>query len=95
MSSQSPLGGRQRGVQPTVPRGEVVATFEGREFSAFKKELTDLAVAVLGPIGGEMKRLLANPAEIDAVLADGAARARAIADPILRQAEDIVGFLHV
>ena len=74
---------------------EVVATFEGREFSAFKKELTDLAVAVLGPIGGEMKRLLANPAEIDAVLADGAARARAIADPILRQAEDIVGFLHV
>jgi tryptophanyl-tRNA synthetase len=42
-----------------------------------------------------MKRLLANPAEIDAVLADGAARARAIAEPILRQAEDIVGFLHV
>jgi tryptophanyl-tRNA synthetase len=74
---------------------EVVGAFEGREFSAFKKELTDLAVAVLGPIGTEMKRLLANPAEIDAVLADGASRARAIADPILRQAEDIVGFLHV
>jgi tryptophanyl-tRNA synthetase len=74
---------------------DVVGNFEGREFSAFKKELTDLAVGVLGPIGTEMKRLLANPAEIDAVLADGAARARAIAEPILRQAEDIVGFLHV
>jgi tryptophanyl-tRNA synthetase len=73
----------------------VVGQFEGREFSAFKKELTDLAVSVLGPIGAEMKRLLANPAEIDAVLADGAARARVIAEPILRQAEDIVGFLHV
>jgi tryptophanyl-tRNA synthetase len=42
-----------------------------------------------------MKRLLANPGEIDAVLADGAARARVIAEPILRQAEDIVGFIHV
>jgi tryptophanyl-tRNA synthetase len=74
---------------------EVVGTFEGKEFSAFKKELTDLAVAVLGPIGGEMKRLLAHPDEIDAVLADGAGRARAIAAPILKEAEKIVGFLHV
>ncbi|HVJ41724.1 MAG TPA: tryptophan--tRNA ligase, partial [Dongiaceae bacterium] len=74
---------------------DVVGSFEGREFSAFKKELTDLAVAVLGPIGAEMKRLLDHPAEIDAVLADGAARANAIAEPILRQAEEIVGFLHV
>ncbi|HEX9449479.1 MAG TPA: tryptophan--tRNA ligase, partial [Dongiaceae bacterium] len=73
---------------------EVVGSFEGREFSAFKKELTDLAVAVLGPIGAEMKHLLAHPDEIDAVLSDGAGRARAIATPILREAEKIVGFLH-
>lgn len=72
---------------------EVVALFEGREFSAFKKELTDLAVAVLGPIGAEMKRLLTHPAEIDAVLTDGAIRARAINEPILQQVEEIVGFL--
>ncbi|HVI87047.1 MAG TPA: tryptophan--tRNA ligase, partial [Dongiaceae bacterium] len=73
---------------------DVVGSFEGKEFSAFKKELTDLAVAVLGPIGSEMKRLLAHPGEIDAVLSDGTARANAIAEPILRQAEEIVGFLH-
>jgi tryptophanyl-tRNA synthetase len=75
------------------PLAEVLAEFEGKEFSFFKQVLTDLAVATLGQIGHEMKRLMADPAEIDAVLRDGAARARALADPILREVEDIVGFL--
>jgi tryptophanyl-tRNA synthetase len=55
--------------------------------------LTDLAVATLGKIGSEMKRLLAEPAEIDGVLADGARRARIITQPIMAEVEDIVGFL--
>ena len=72
---------------------EVVEEFAGREFSFFKQILTDLAVATVGRMGGEMKRLLADPGQIDAVLRDGAARARALAEPVLREAEDIVGFL--
>jgi tryptophanyl-tRNA synthetase len=40
-----------------------------------------------------MKRLLADPGEIDRILADGAERARAIAAPIMNQVKDIVGFL--
>jgi tryptophanyl-tRNA synthetase len=72
---------------------DVVTEFEGKEFSFFKQILTDLAVATIGQMGNEMKRLLADPAEINAVLHDGAERARAIAAPILREAEDIVGFL--
>jgi tryptophanyl-tRNA synthetase len=72
---------------------DVVTEFEGREFSFFKQVLTDLAVATVGKIGSEMKRLMNDPAEIDGVLRDGAQRARAIAEPILREAEDIVGFL--
>jgi len=71
----------------------VLAEFEGREFSFFKQVLTDLAVATLGRIGGEMKRLLAEPGEIDGVLRDGAERARAMSGPILAEIEDIVGFL--
>jgi tryptophanyl-tRNA synthetase len=55
--------------------------------------LTDLAVATLGRIGSEMKRLLAEPGEIDAVLRDGAERARRMSAPILAEIEDIVGFL--
>jgi tryptophanyl-tRNA synthetase len=74
-------------------RADILAEFAGKEFSAFKKALTDLAVEKLGPINAEMKRLLADPAYVDSVLKDGATRARAIAGPILREVYDIVGFL--
>ncbi|WP_374379990.1 tryptophan--tRNA ligase [Dongia sp.] len=73
--------------------GAVIAANAGKEFSAFKRDLTDLAVSVLGPIGSEMKRLLAHPDEVDAVLAKGAAKARAISEPILKEIEHAVGFL--
>ena len=68
--------------------------FAGTQFSHFKAALTDLAVATLGPMGHEMKRLTADPTSVDAVLRDGAGRARAIAEPILREVYDRVGFLH-
>jgi tryptophanyl-tRNA synthetase len=72
---------------------EVCARFGGSPFSAFKQELADLAASVLTPIQDEMRRLLADPAAIDAVLRDGAERARAQAAPILREVFDIVGFV--
>jgi tryptophanyl-tRNA synthetase len=71
----------------------VLGEFEGREFSFFKQVLTDLAVATLGQIGAEMKRLLADPAEIDQVLRDGGTRARALSAPVMAEVKDIVGFL--
>jgi tryptophanyl-tRNA synthetase len=74
-------------------KSKVLGEFGGGQFSAFKKALADLAVAKLAPITGEMRRLTDDPAEIDRVLADGARRARAIADPIMRQVRDIVGFI--
>ena len=77
-----------------VTLAEAVNQFAGREFSKFKGELTDLAVAKLGPIGAEMKRLLGHQDELDALLRKGAERAQAIAMPILREVEEIVGFLH-
>jgi tryptophanyl-tRNA synthetase len=40
-----------------------------------------------------MRRLLADPGEIDRVLGEGARRARAIAAPIMSDVKDIVGFL--
>jgi tryptophanyl-tRNA synthetase len=47
----------------------------------------------MAPIGSEMQRLMNDPAHIDAVLKDGAERARAIADPVIDQVYDIVGLL--
>jgi len=74
-------------------KAQVVSQFEGKQFSEFKKELVDLAVAVLGPINTEMKRLMTDPAHIDAILRSGAERADAIAAPIIKDVYDIVGFL--
>ena len=73
-------------------KADVLAEFAGQGFGAFKPALADLAVAVIGPIGARMRRLLADPAEIDRVLKDGAERARAIADPVVEDVQRIVGF---
>src|SRR5690349_17084021 len=72
---------------------EVLKDHGGSQFSAFKPALIDLAVAKLSPIAAEKRRLEEDPTYIDGVLADGAARARAIAAPIHRQVKEIVGFV--
>ena len=74
-------------------RAEVLAEYGGGSFSVFKIALRDLCVAKLGPIGGEMRRLVSDPAEMDRILSDGADRARAIAQPIYRQTRNLVGFI--
>jgi len=71
----------------------VIARFAGQQFSSFKNELADLAVAKLTPVAAEMRRLLADPAEIDRVLKDGSAKARALAQPIMAEVKRIVGFV--
>jgi tryptophanyl-tRNA synthetase len=73
----------------------VLADFGGKQFGDFKPALADLAVAKISPISGEMNRLMQDVTEIDKVLADGAARARAIAAPILERTYDIVGMLRI
>ena len=75
------------------PMAGVLEEFGGAQFSHFKAVLTDLAVATLGPIGHEMKRLCADPGAVDAVMREGAERARAVAGPILDEVYDVVGFL--
>src|SRR5262245_55906728 len=74
-------------------KADVLAEFSGAQFSTFKAALVDLAVAKLAPIDAEMKRLIADPIYIDSVLADGAARARAIAAETMKAVKDIVGFV--
>jgi tryptophanyl-tRNA synthetase len=90
-------GGRQPGRIYAALAGrtkaEVLGDFGGGQFSTFKGALVDLAVDKLAPIAAEMKRLTADPGHIDAVLADGAERARAIARPTIDAVKDIVGFV--
>ena len=75
------------------PAAQILGEFGGGQFSTFKGALADLTVAKISPVGAEMKRLLADHAHIDGVLADGSDRARAIAAPVMRTVKDIVGLL--
>ena len=72
---------------------DVLAEFAGQGFGAFKPALAELATDVIAPISAEMRRLLGDVAEIDNQLAKGAQRAQAIAEPILDEVKEIVGFV--
>ncbi len=74
-------------------RANVLAQYGNAQFSTFKSALVDLAVAKLGPIGAEMKRLVSDPLSIDAILADGAERAQKLAAETMKAVKDIVGFV--
>ena len=74
-------------------KADVLRDYGGAQFSTFKPALADLAVARLGPVADEMRRLLADPGHIDAVLTDGADRARAIADKTMDGVRDVLGFI--
>jgi tryptophanyl-tRNA synthetase len=74
-------------------RADVLKEFGGGQFSAFKSALADLAVARLGPIGSEMKKLVQDTSYIDQVLAAGSERAQAIAAETMKAVKDIVGFV--
>ena len=73
--------------------GAVLAEFGGKGFGDFKPALADLSVEVLSPIGDNMRSLLENVDHIDHILNRGAARAEAIAAPIIDEVNEIVGFL--
>jgi len=76
-----------------LSREAALARFAGRNFSQLKAALSELAVEILARIGGEMRRLMADPGYLDGTLHRGAERARAIATPILREAQAICGLL--
>ncbi|WP_103172827.1 tryptophan--tRNA ligase [Paracoccus sp. SY] len=71
----------------------VLSRFEGQGFGAFKPALADLAVSSLEPITKRMNDFMADPAEIDRILGQGAVRADEIATPILERTKEIMGLL--
>ncbi|MBY5808488.1 tryptophan--tRNA ligase [Rhizobium leguminosarum] len=75
-------------------KADVLAEFGGQQFSVFKPALVDLAINVLAPITGEMRRLMDDTSHIDAILRKGGERAKARAEVTMRQVRDIIGFLY-
>lgn len=72
---------------------EALKEVGGQEFSQFKKVLTDAVVAELEPISKEMHKIVQDTAYIDSVLRDGAERANKLAQPVLDEVYDTIGFL--
>ncbi len=75
-----------------LTRAEALARFAGQGFGRLKPELADLAVESLAPISARMRGFMADPAEVDRVLRDGAERARAVAGPVLDETKRLVGY---
>lgn len=73
-------------------KADVLKEFGGQQWSVFKPALAELAVKELSPMTARMQDLLAHPDKIDDVLAEGAARANALAKPVLDEVMDIMGF---
>jgi tryptophanyl-tRNA synthetase len=67
--------------------------FVGSGFGPFKEKLADALIAHLEPITRQTLKLLTDRSHIDSTLQSGARRAAAIAEPIVEEAERIVGFL--
>jgi len=69
----------------------VLARFAGQGFGAFKPALSDVLIALIAPIRQRLDELRRDPAELDRILADGAARASEIGAPVLAKARAAVG----
>ena len=70
---------------------QVLGRFAGQGFGAFKPALADVLVSLIAPIRGRLDDLRRDPAELDRILAEGAARATELAAPVLAQAKTAVG----
>ncbi len=75
----------------TIP--ELEAAYAGKGYGDLKQDLGEVLVAALAPVREAALKYLADPAELDRILAAGAERAEAIADVTLAAALEKVGFL--
>ncbi len=72
---------------------DLVTSFDGKGYGDLKGEVADVVVSAFEPIRARALELLADPAELDRILAGNADRAAAIADVTLAKVYDRVGFL--
>jgi tryptophanyl-tRNA synthetase len=69
------------------------ASLQGQGYGALKTAVADAVVATLDPIRLRAQELLADPAELDRLLAQGATKANEIAERTLADVYDKLGFV--
>ncbi|MEO8176478.1 MAG: tryptophan--tRNA ligase [Sphingomicrobium sp.] len=70
---------------------QVLGRFAGQGFGAFKPVLTEAVVGLLTPLRSRLEKFRSDPAMLDALLSDGAAKAAELAAPTLARAYEAVG----
>ena len=71
---------------------DVVEQYAGKEFSSFKKDLADVIVDKIDPIGKEMQKLIDDKPYLDGIMKKGKEKAIYVADSVLSKVYDVVGF---
>jgi tryptophanyl-tRNA synthetase len=69
-----------------------VDQYAGKEFATFKKDLAALASEKITPVTVEMKKLMNDATYLDSIMKMGKEKAIGIAEPVLDQVHDLVGF---
>ena len=72
---------------------KLVEGYAGRGYGDLKKDTAEAVVEFVGPIKARVDELLADPTELEAVLASGAERAQNVASKTVRRVYDRLGFL--
>ena len=62
------------------------------KFSSFRKDLADVIVDRIDPIGKEMKKLIDDHSYLDGIMNKGKDKATYVADSVLSKVYDVVGF---
>jgi len=71
---------------------KTLQNYSGKEYSLLKKDLAENLIQIIKPMRTEIKNLLNNKDELDAILKDGTQKAANIANPIIEDVYKIVGF---
>jgi tryptophanyl-tRNA synthetase len=70
---------------------QVLGRFAGQGFGTFKPALAEVLIGLIAPLRARLEEFRRDPAELDRILAEGAARASEMAAPTLAQAYSSVG----
>jgi tryptophanyl-tRNA synthetase len=85
--------GREVRAGDDKPVPELEAAYDGKGYGDFKADVAEAVVELFAPVRDRYAALVDDPAELDRVLADGAARAGAVAAQTMTAVRERVGLL--
>ncbi|WP_347353907.1 tryptophan--tRNA ligase [Intrasporangium sp.] len=76
-----------------TPVHALETAYEGKGYGDLKKDVADVVIEAITPFRQRTLELMADPGELDRILADGAGRAAEVAEATVRRVYDKVGLL--